>query len=93
LPKRYAYSRVRHGDLNILGPFIPFASPVDQSWCDAMKEATKPVLVGLRFSGLKMNPARPTIKKRTTISRAFVNVLRVFDDENVGLVVRLNDEL
>ncbi|KAL7420425.1 cell division control protein 14 [Cryptotrichosporon argae] len=61
-PDEYQYlESPANGDMNLLGPFIPFASPVIP------------------------RGARTTHGLRT--------VLRIFEREQVGLVVRLNDEL
>ncbi|WVR03049.1 hypothetical protein IAU60_000038 [Kwoniella sp. DSM 27419] len=74
------HEQVQHGDLNVLGPFIPFASPQDPVWIrktlrgDASPPAAKP-------------------GKITACEKAMECVVELFERENVGLVVRLNDEL
>lgn len=75
----------RNGDLNLLGPFIPFASPIEQSWCKAAKAAWKAQEAGIQF-------AWPPPQTRME-SRAFRYVMKVFAEESVGVVIRLNEEL
>ncbi|ODN89731.1 cell division cycle 14 [Cryptococcus wingfieldii CBS 7118] len=84
-PDEYQYyETVENGDLNVLGPFIPFASPQEPAWISVTRSA---------------KPSTPTSRPRLTpsksnaISHTFCCVLEVFERQNVGLVVRLNDEL
>ncbi|KIR94912.1 cell division cycle 14 [Cryptococcus deuterogattii CBS 10090] len=71
----------RNGDLNILGPFIPFASPTESSWIEgALQSASSEHIVH-------------TPAKSKAISHQLHCVLDVFQREDVGLVARLNDEL
>lgn len=74
----------RNGDLNVLGPFIPFASPLEAGW--VREETTALVTDETGF-------ASTTITQAKVASHAFRCVLDVFQQEDVGLVVRLNDEL
>lgn len=81
----------RNGDLNILGRFIPFASPVEEAWGRWHQAATK---VALEKNPRKATPRRPTIlSPYSDLPHGFQRVLNVFREENVGVVVRLNDEL
>ncbi|OCF41021.1 hypothetical protein I317_05132 [Kwoniella heveanensis CBS 569] len=83
------YEQVDNGDLNLLGPFIPFASPIELTWIKAARAATKTVSSP---GGTLRTTARQVTKAKVT-SQAMKCVLEVFEKENVGLVVRLNDEL
>lgn len=74
------YEKVENGDLNILGNFVAFASPMDPTY---IKERT---------------PQGETVPEYTSAQKkmfrgAFGKVQAKFAEENVGLVVRLNDEL
>ena len=71
--------------MNKLGPFIPFASPIEMSWCKAAKAAH----IELEAGG---NPSWPPPQTKIA-SHAFRTVLKAFEEESVGLVIRLNDEL
>ncbi|KAK8844760.1 hypothetical protein IAR55_006610 [Kwoniella newhampshirensis] len=73
------FESVDNGDLNVLGSFIPFASPVDKVWVRANRKGVNPPMIPL--------------SKARSASHALSCVLKVFEKENVGLVVRLNDEL
>jgi cell division cycle 14 len=79
---------VRHGDMNILGTFIPFASPIEKAW---IKEA---IVVTEHEDGRRTAVMRDIPRASVeTLSPAFQCVLHMFRREKVGLVVRLNDEL
>jgi cell division cycle 14 len=82
------YEQVTNGDMNTLGPFIAFASPVEDAWVAAQKDETIRV---------QIKTPLPPRNRSTGLGRglphAFKCVLQVFKAENVGLVVRLNDEL
>ena len=80
--------RNRNGDLNVLGPFIPFASPSETEWIPA-SVATQTVASPSGFS--KTTTTR--ISRAKVIPHGFKCVLDICQTENVGLVVRLNDEL
>jgi len=71
---------LRNGDLNILGDFIAFASPMDVDW---MCRNTPP--------GEK--EPQYTQHQKDMLAGAFEKVTNKFREEDVGLVVRLNDEL
>ncbi|WVF66542.1 hypothetical protein IAT40_001282 [Kwoniella sp. CBS 6097] len=89
-PESYQrYEQVDNGDLNILGPFIPFASPIELTWIKATRAATKTVA----SPGGTLTTTMRRVEKGKITSNAMKCVLEVFDRENVGLVVRLNDEL
>ncbi|OWZ57057.1 cell division cycle 14 [Cryptococcus neoformans c8] len=75
------YEMVENGDLNILGPFIPFASPTENSWIEGVLQSPP--------NGRILH----TPVKSRTISHQLRCVLDIFERENVGLVARLNDEL
>ncbi len=76
-----------NGDLNVLGPFIPFASPMDASWLEYVKsnKAAAQATAVLDPGAL--------VATALTRTHAFECVLKVFQEEGVGLVVRLNEEL
>jgi cell division cycle 14 len=76
----------RNGDLNLLGPFIPFASPFEPSWMKAAKIAYSAQKKGQPFIW------PPTEKSRIAV-KGFQYVMNVFAEQRVGIVVRLNDEL
>lgn len=78
----------RNGDLNVLGPFIPFASPMETAW--TQQEITA---LSTDESSGRCTTTTTTLTKAKLKSHAFKCVLNVFQRENVGLVVRLNDEL
>nr|XP_031862049.1 uncharacterized protein CI109_002462 [Kwoniella shandongensis]KAA5529121.1 hypothetical protein CI109_002462 [Kwoniella shandongensis] len=84
------FEAVDNGDLNILGSFIPFASPIENTWMKAArkghKSATSP-------RGTITTHTASSIEKARDVSHALTCVLKVFENEKVGLVVRLNDEL
>jgi cell division cycle 14 len=71
---------VRNGDLNILGQFIAFASPMDVTY---IQENTPP--------GGDVPQYSPSQSRM--LAGAFKQVRDKFTRENVGLVVRLNNEL
>ncbi|GMK58742.1 hypothetical protein CspeluHIS016_0601840 [Cutaneotrichosporon spelunceum] len=80
-PDEYRYyEKVENGDLNTLGNFVAFASPMDPLY---IKERTPP--------GETVPDYSPAQKKM--LRGAFDKVQAKFALENVGLVVRLNDEL
>ncbi|ORY26505.1 protein-tyrosine phosphatase-like protein [Naematelia encephala] len=77
-PRHYQYyEAVQNGDLNILGPFIPFASPQEPAWIKSVKSGRPPL----------------SHSKGRVTSHALRCVLDVFQEQNVGMVVRLNEEL
>jgi cell division cycle 14 len=79
----------RNGDLNLLGPFIPFASPIEGYWVNSLKASTKTVVSP---SGVQRTTTT-TFAKGKTVTKGFKNVLRLFYKTQVGVVVRLNEEL
>jgi cell division cycle 14 len=81
-----------NGDLNLLGPFIPFASPIEDAWRRAMQPRWEAIAQAEK-TGEPLPPMRTLAKGRLAGNQAFRNVLDVFGKQNVGLVVRLNDEL
>lgn len=76
-----------NGDLNILGPFIPFASPVDRilSLTAKVKVNPSPANEAALAAAQASKPQFP--------NHAFKCLARVFKEEKVGMVVRLNDAL
>lgn len=82
----YRELTARNGDLNLLGPFVPFASPMEQSWMTAAKAASQAEKKGHSFCW-------PPAQQSQIDSKAFQYVMNVFADQNVGVVVRLNDAL
>ncbi|KAK4685178.1 cell division cycle 14, partial [Tremellales sp. Uapishka_1] len=83
------YELVENGDLNILGDFIPFASPNETSWV----RATRMLLEKSSARGRLSTPTDVVVPKGRLTSHGFKCVLDVFKKQNVGVVVRLNDEL
>jgi cell division cycle 14 len=81
----------RNGDLNLLGRFIPFASPIEEAWGRWHQAATK---AASEENTRQTTPRKPTVLSPfSDLPHGFQRVLRVFRDENVGVVIRLNDEL
>lgn len=76
-----------NGDLNVLGPFIPFASPIDPLWALAAKAKAVPTAA----NDAALAAARADRPKFP--NHSFRCISRVFKHEEVALVVRLNDEL
>ncbi|WOO85666.1 Tyrosine-protein phosphatase CDC14 [Vanrija pseudolonga] len=74
------FERVENGDLNILGSFIAFASPMDPAWITAHAQPGE-------------IPQTFTSSQTRMLASAFDKVTSKFFEEDVGLVVRLNDEL
>lgn len=74
------YEKVENGDLNILGNFVAFASPMDPAY---MKERTPLGEAAPEYSSAQ----------KKMLKGAFEKVQAKFAEESVGLVVRLNDEL
>ncbi|CAK9786997.1 phosphatases II [Cutaneotrichosporon oleaginosum] len=74
------YEKPENGDLNILGNFVAFASPMDPMY---IRERTP--------TGETAPDYSPGQKKM--LRGAFEKVQAKFQQENVGMVVRLNDEL
>ena len=87
------YEKVENGDWNWITPgFIAFASPIDHSWIKAQKEAR------IANDGrTDQSPTRASPKKETALQRKlptpFMNCLEYFEERNVKLVIRLNNEL
>lgn len=82
----------RNGDLNVLGPFVPFASPVDELWVKKEAASKDPSEINLAAYAAQRTIARN--KPRSGFpNRTFRCVMQAFKDEQVGLVVRLNNDL
>lgn len=93
----YRYYETPHnGDLNIIGSFIPFASPHEPSFVKAVAKSraarTAPA-TGLKGSAPTGGRALLDFPKNNELSHGFRCVLDVFKAEDVGVVVRLNEEL
>lgn len=73
-------AETRNGDLNIVGPFIPFASPQDPAY---IKSVTPSGQVPIEYSSSQQRMLRSCFDK----------VKKKFEEEEVGLVVRLNEDL
>lgn len=84
---KVVFLTVSNGDFNVLGPFIPFASPVEPDWME------KAIITTKLSDGTASREIKVVEKARfRTLSHAFRCVLQKFRREKVGLVVRLNDE-
>ncbi|GFZ44538.1 hypothetical protein JCM24511_02261 [Saitozyma sp. JCM 24511] len=85
------YETVQNGDLNLLGRFIPFASPIEEAWGRWHQAATK---AASEENTRQTTPRKPTVLSPfSDLPHGFQRVLHVFRGENVGVVIRLNDEL
>lgn len=98
IEKYQYYEQPQNGDMNVLGPFIPFASPQEPSFIKAIRAATAEPEEALTPKRRALRPApiyngSLDFPKGTAISHGFRCVLDVFKEKDVGLVVRLNDEL
>lgn len=83
---------IRNGDLNILGPFIAFASPIEPAWAKVM--STRQAAIKSAIKAKQPPPIfRLMGKSRLGENHGFKSVLEVFKRQDVGVVVRLNDEL
>lgn len=77
------YEKVENGDWNWITPnFIAFASPVDPSWIKKQKEKND-----------QGSPNAPRHALERKLPQPFLNCLEYFEQRNVKLVVRLNNEL
>jgi cell division cycle 14 len=77
------YEKVENGDWNWLTPnFIAFASPVDQNWIRRERE---------KKAQASPSPSRLAFDRK--LPQPFINCLDYFEQRNVKLVVRLNNEL
>jgi cell division cycle 14 len=77
------YEKVENGDWNWITPnFIAFASPVDPSWIKKQKEKNEQA---------SPSPSRHALERK--LPQPFLNCLDYFEQRNVKLVVRLNNEL
>jgi cell division cycle 14 len=78
--------------MNVLGPFIPFASPVDKLWVLEELAKREPTRANLTALAAEQATQRNTPKSRFP-NRAFRCIMKVFKEESVGVVVRLNNDL
>ncbi|KAF9652104.1 phosphatases II [Thelephora ganbajun] len=77
------YEKVENGDWNWITPnFIAFASPVDPNWIKKQKE---------KNDQTSPSPSRHALERK--LPQPFLNCLDYFEQRNVKLVVRLNNEL
>jgi len=74
--------------LNILGPFIALASPTEIAY-------TETKVISLVIADPSGHASVTTSKSRNVgkMSHAFKSVLDLFQREEVGVMIRLNDEL
>ncbi|KAI0052624.1 phosphatases II [Auriscalpium vulgare] len=78
------YEKVENGDWNWITPhFIAFASPMDPAYVKAQKEGPG--------SPTKASPAKLALQRK--LPMPFQNCLEYFEQANIKLVVRLNNEL
>lgn len=87
------YEKVENGDWNWITPnFIAFASPVDPVWLKGHKDKEHS-----KSDAPPSSPIRQTASKSLALQRKlptpFVNCLEYFEQKNIKLVVRLNNEL
>ncbi|KAK1921221.1 protein-tyrosine phosphatase-like protein, partial [Papiliotrema laurentii] len=80
------YERVQNGDLNLLADFIAFASPIEDAWARRYSQYVEALAQGKQ-------PHWPSLPLAKSLPQPFVKLLGVFEEKNVGVVVRLNDEL
>lgn len=78
--------------MNVLGPFVPFASPIDDLWVKQEVAKTNPTKANLAALAAARTIAKGKAKSRYP-NHTFRCVMKVFRDEKVGLVVRLNNDL
>ena len=77
------YEKVENGDWNWITPnFIAFASPVDSNWIKKQKEKNS-----------QGSPTAPRHALERKLPQTFLNCLEYFEQRNIKLVVRLNNEL
>ena len=77
------YEKVENGDWNWITPnFIAFASPVDPNWIKKQKE---------KNDQASPSPSRHALERK--LPQPFLNCLDYFEQRNIKLVVRLNNEL
>ena len=77
------YEKVENGDWNWITPnFIAFASPVDSNWIKKQRE---------KNNQASPSPSRHALERK--LPQQFLNCLDYFEQRNVKLVVRLNNEL
>ncbi|ORX35113.1 protein-tyrosine phosphatase-like protein, partial [Kockovaella imperatae] len=90
-PRYYRYyETVDNGDLNILGPFIPFASPMDPKWIEASRSEKNKHAEDIDKAASLTKSLIETAQNRR---HAYRCILEVFQEQLVGLVVRLNEDL
>jgi cell division cycle 14 len=71
---------------------VPFASPVDDLWVKTVVATKEPTQANLAALTAAKTIAKGKPKSRYP-NHAFRCVMKVFRDEHVGLVVRLNNDL
>ncbi|KAI0316366.1 protein-tyrosine phosphatase-like protein [Amylostereum chailletii] len=87
------YEKVENGDWNWITPnFIAFASPVDSAWLKTQKEMQFANTGAVHESPTRPSPAK-TLALQRKLPTPFQNCLEYFEQRNVKLVVRLNNEL
>jgi cell division cycle 14 len=84
------YEKVENGDWNWLTPnFIAFASPLDSSYLKRLKEAKEGA--PLHASLASSTSSNHALQRK--LPGPFLNCLNYFQENNVKLVIRLNNEL
>lgn len=90
------YEKVENGDWNWITPnFIAFASPMDPTWVKGQKDKEKDKAEATFAAGC--SPARAGSGSKLALKRKlptpFMNCLEYFEQRNIKIVVRLNNEL
>jgi len=89
------YEKVENGDWNWITPhFVAFASPVDPAWIKTQKDKKEQT----KSDALPVSPTRvcspaKSLALQRKLPIPFMNCLEYFEQKNVKLVVRLNNEL
>jgi len=89
------YEKVENGDWNWITPhFVAFASPVDPAWIKNQKDRKEQT----KSDALSASPTRvcspaKSLALQRKLPIPFMNCLEYFEQKNVKLVVRLNNEL
>ncbi|THH18034.1 hypothetical protein EW146_g2891 [Bondarzewia mesenterica] len=87
------YEKVENGDWNWITPnFIAFASPVDPVWVKSQKEEQNKTDVGPSSPTRPSSPSKSLALQRK-LPAPFMNCLEYFEQRNIRVVVRLNNEL
>jgi cell division cycle 14 len=89
------YEKVENGDWNWITPhFIAFASPVDPVWVKNQKEKKEhSKLDTLPTSPTRVGSPTKSLALQRKLPMPFMNCLEYFEQKDIKLVVRLNNEL